>query len=122
MDLRTLAADTLHDVRALDTTRPVTLTGPDGGRPASAPTLPQNADGHLELFATGDGSISHIRQTATGKGWADWTSLGRPGSSGEGGFAGRLVRGCRRWCCRKRCRRTRARHPPPRAMLRQAVT
>ncbi|MFE7111489.1 ATP-binding protein [Streptomyces sp. NPDC057575] len=30
MDLRTLAADALHDVRALDTTRPVTLTGPGG--------------------------------------------------------------------------------------------
>ncbi|MER7539210.1 HAMP domain-containing sensor histidine kinase [Streptomyces sp. NPDC097704] len=28
MDLRTLAADALHDVRALDATRPVTLTGP----------------------------------------------------------------------------------------------
>ncbi|MWA14631.1 HAMP domain-containing protein [Streptomyces sp. BA2] len=39
MDLRTLAADALHDVRALDPSRPVTLTGPDGGRPATAPTL-----------------------------------------------------------------------------------
>lgn len=39
MDLRTLAADALHDVRALDPARPVTLTGPGGGRPATAPTL-----------------------------------------------------------------------------------
>ncbi|WP_245001656.1 sensor histidine kinase [Streptomyces alfalfae] len=39
MDLRTLAADALHDVRALDATRPVTLTGPDGGKPATAQTL-----------------------------------------------------------------------------------
>ncbi|MCX4844522.1 cell wall metabolism sensor histidine kinase WalK [Streptomyces sp. NBC_00893] len=39
MDLRTLAVDALHDVRALDATRPVTLTGPNGGRPATAPTL-----------------------------------------------------------------------------------
>ncbi|GAA4672484.1 sensor histidine kinase [Streptomyces youssoufiensis] len=37
MDLRTLAADALHDVRALDATRPLTLTGPGGGRPATAP-------------------------------------------------------------------------------------
>ncbi|HST80643.1 MAG TPA: HAMP domain-containing sensor histidine kinase [Kineosporiaceae bacterium] len=40
MDLRTLAADALHDVRALDANRPVTLTGPDGdGPPTSAPTF-----------------------------------------------------------------------------------
>jgi two-component system OmpR family sensor kinase len=37
MDLRTLAADALHDVQALDATRPVTLTGPGGGKPATAP-------------------------------------------------------------------------------------
>ncbi|MFC9468640.1 sensor histidine kinase [Streptomyces coelicoflavus] len=37
MDLRTLAADALRDVRALDRTRPVTLTGPGGGKPATAP-------------------------------------------------------------------------------------
>ncbi|MFB9840354.1 sensor histidine kinase, partial [Actinoallomurus acaciae] len=39
MDLRTLAADALHDLRALDSARPVELTGPDGGPPASAPVL-----------------------------------------------------------------------------------
>lgn len=39
-DLRTLAADALHDIRALDPTRSVTLTGPGGeGPPASAPAL-----------------------------------------------------------------------------------
>jgi len=39
MDLRTLAADALHDLSALDPGRPVTLTGPDGGPPATAPVL-----------------------------------------------------------------------------------
>ncbi|MFF9571033.1 sensor histidine kinase [Streptomyces sp. NPDC014685] len=43
MDLRTLAADALHDVRALDTTRPVTLTGPGGGKPATAPAVADEA-------------------------------------------------------------------------------
>ncbi|MEU1520324.1 HAMP domain-containing sensor histidine kinase [Streptomyces sp. NPDC005811] len=39
-DLRTLAADALHDVRALDPARTVALTGPAGaGPPASAPAL-----------------------------------------------------------------------------------
>ena len=43
-DLRTLAADALHDVRALDPSRPVTLTGPGGqGPPASAPALADEA-------------------------------------------------------------------------------
>jgi two-component system OmpR family sensor kinase len=39
MDLRTLAADARHDIRALDAARPVELTGPDGGPPAAAPTV-----------------------------------------------------------------------------------
>ncbi|MEU2721700.1 HAMP domain-containing sensor histidine kinase [Streptomyces smyrnaeus] len=43
MDLRTLAADALHDVRALDATRPVSLTGPGGGKPATAPALADEA-------------------------------------------------------------------------------
>jgi two-component system OmpR family sensor kinase len=44
MDLRTLAADALHDVRALDAARPVTLTGPNGdGPPGSAPALADEA-------------------------------------------------------------------------------
>ncbi|MFF4260178.1 sensor histidine kinase [Streptomyces sp. NPDC001663] len=43
-DLRTLAADALHDVRALDPTRTVTLTGPAGdGPPAPAPALADEA-------------------------------------------------------------------------------
>ncbi|MEV0387454.1 HAMP domain-containing sensor histidine kinase [Nonomuraea sp. NPDC050643] len=43
MDLRTLAADALHDVRALDATRPVALTGLDGGPPVPAPVLGDEA-------------------------------------------------------------------------------
>ncbi|WP_426362328.1 ATP-binding protein [Streptomyces sp. E-08] len=43
MDLRTLAADALHDVRALDATRPVALTGPGGGKPATAPAVADEA-------------------------------------------------------------------------------
>ncbi|MFF5436487.1 ATP-binding protein [Streptomyces achromogenes] len=43
MDLRTLAADALHDVQALDATRPVTLTGPGGGKPATAPAYADEA-------------------------------------------------------------------------------
>ncbi|MCX4437470.1 sensor histidine kinase [Streptomyces mirabilis] len=43
-DLRTLAADALHDVRALDPSRSVTLTGPGGdGPPALAPALADEA-------------------------------------------------------------------------------
>jgi two-component system OmpR family sensor kinase len=38
MDLRTLATDARHDLHALDATRPVELTGPDGtGPPGPAP-------------------------------------------------------------------------------------
>ncbi|WP_169949377.1 cell wall metabolism sensor histidine kinase WalK [Microbispora sp. H11081] len=37
MDLRTLAADAHNDLHALDPTREVTLTGPDGGPPGAAP-------------------------------------------------------------------------------------
>ncbi|MFE7975770.1 sensor histidine kinase [Streptomyces shenzhenensis] len=43
MDLRTLAADALHDLRALDPRRPVTLTGPGGGSPRGAPVLGDEA-------------------------------------------------------------------------------
>jgi two-component system OmpR family sensor kinase len=43
MDLRTLAADALHDLRVLDPGRPVTLTGPGGGPPGSAPVLGDEA-------------------------------------------------------------------------------
>ncbi|MEU6555503.1 HAMP domain-containing sensor histidine kinase [Streptomyces sp. NPDC046915] len=43
-DLRTLAADALHDVRALDPARAVTLTGPAGYGPAApAPALADEA-------------------------------------------------------------------------------
>ncbi|MFF7987366.1 ATP-binding protein [Streptomyces sp. NPDC007901] len=43
MDLRTLAADALHDLRALDPGRPVTLTGLAGGPPRGAPVLGDEA-------------------------------------------------------------------------------
>ncbi|MEE1785748.1 HAMP domain-containing sensor histidine kinase [Streptomyces sp. SP17BM10] len=44
MDLRTLAADALHDLTALDPTRPVALTGPAGtGAPGAAPVLGDEA-------------------------------------------------------------------------------
>jgi two-component system OmpR family sensor kinase len=44
MDLRTLAADALHDVRALDPDRPVTLTGPGASPdPAAAPVTGDEA-------------------------------------------------------------------------------
>ncbi|MFG3532980.1 ATP-binding protein [Streptomyces sp. NPDC047917] len=43
MDLRTLAADALHDVRALDAARRITLTGPGGGKPATAPAVADEA-------------------------------------------------------------------------------
>ena len=39
MDMRTLAADALHDVRALDPGRPVHLTGLNDGPPTTAPVL-----------------------------------------------------------------------------------
>ncbi|MEV6977597.1 HAMP domain-containing sensor histidine kinase [Kitasatospora sp. NPDC093806] len=43
MDLRTLAADALHDLTALDPSRPVSLTGPGGGPPGPAPVLGDEA-------------------------------------------------------------------------------
>ncbi|MCX4747812.1 HAMP domain-containing histidine kinase [Kitasatospora sp. NBC_01287] len=44
MDLRTLAADALHDLTALDPTRPVSLTGPGGsGSPGAAAVLGDEA-------------------------------------------------------------------------------
>ncbi len=44
MDLRTLAADALHDLTALDPSRPVALTGPCGeGAPGAAPVLGDEA-------------------------------------------------------------------------------
>lgn len=44
MDLRTLAGEARHDVRSLDPSRPVELTGPDGrGSPGPAPVLADEA-------------------------------------------------------------------------------
>ncbi|WP_307853626.1 sensor histidine kinase [Streptomyces tagetis] len=43
MDLRTLAADALRDLTALDPARHVTLTGPGGGPPGGAPVVGDEA-------------------------------------------------------------------------------
>ncbi|MFI0976068.1 sensor histidine kinase [Streptomyces sp. NPDC021093] len=43
MDLRTLAVDALHDIRAMAPDRSVSLTGPDGGQLTSAPALADEA-------------------------------------------------------------------------------
>ncbi|HWO63864.1 MAG TPA: HAMP domain-containing sensor histidine kinase [Umezawaea sp.] len=43
MDLRAVAVDALHDLRALDPTRPVALTGPGGGPVGPAPVLGDEA-------------------------------------------------------------------------------
>jgi two-component system OmpR family sensor kinase len=43
MDLRTLANDARHDLRALDPSRAVELTGPGGGPPGPAPVLGDEA-------------------------------------------------------------------------------
>ncbi|MEO6091381.1 MAG: HAMP domain-containing sensor histidine kinase [Umezawaea sp.] len=43
MDLRAVAVDALHDLRALDPTRPVTLTGPGGDPVGPAPVLGDEA-------------------------------------------------------------------------------
>ncbi|WNV89421.1 HAMP domain-containing sensor histidine kinase [Umezawaea sp. Da 62-37] len=43
MDLRAVAVDALHDLRALDPTRPVSLTGPGGGPVGPAPVLGDEA-------------------------------------------------------------------------------
>jgi two-component system, OmpR family, sensor kinase len=51
MDLRTLAVDALHDLRALDPTREISLTGPDGSPdPAPAPVL--GAESRLRRVVT----------------------------------------------------------------------
>ncbi|GAA2134068.1 HAMP domain-containing sensor histidine kinase [Kitasatospora kazusensis] len=51
MDLRTLAADALHDLTALDPGRPVALTGPDG-RGAPQPALVLGDEARLRQVVT----------------------------------------------------------------------
>ncbi len=43
MDLRILAADAYHDLHALDPSRPIRLSGPEGGSPGSAPVYGDEA-------------------------------------------------------------------------------
>ncbi|HEY9327765.1 MAG TPA: HAMP domain-containing sensor histidine kinase [Streptomyces sp.] len=59
MDLRTLAADALHDLRALDPTRPVTLTGPGGGPVAAAPVLGDEARLHQVTSNLVGNAVAH---------------------------------------------------------------
>ena len=43
----------------------------------SVPTVTNDADGRLEVFARGtDNALWHIWQTAPSNGWSSWASLG----------------------------------------------
>lgn len=79
MDLRTLAGDARHDLRALDPSRPVTLTGPGGGGgPGPAPV---------------DADEARLRQVVTNLvgNAAAHTPPGTPVRIGVGTVSGRAV-------------------------------
>ncbi|HYX48659.1 MAG TPA: hypothetical protein VE843_02885 [Ktedonobacteraceae bacterium] len=50
-----------------------------------SPTVVENDDGRLEVFATGaDNALWHIWQLAPNGSWSTWTSLGKPTDQGLG--------------------------------------
>lgn len=63
--------------------------GSPGGATAlgGSPSVGQNADGRLEVFAAASGALWHIWQTAPNNGWSSWVSLG--GEPGGGAVVGR---------------------------------
>jgi hypothetical protein len=54
-----------------------------GGNTVDLPSVANNEDGRLEVFARGPGGdLQHIWQTAPNNGWSDWDSLGFPFAGG----------------------------------------